>query len=45
MLYLVSSVVPFDSKTEAVEPLTVLTEAFRGADYYILPNPKDVVKC
>lgn len=45
MLYLVSSDVPFDSKTEAVEPLTVSTEAFRRADYYILLNPKDIVKC
>ena len=45
MLYLVSNVVPFDSKTEAVEPLTVSTEAFRWADYDILPNPKNVVKC
>ena len=45
MLYLVSSDVPFDSKTKAVEPLTVSTEAFRRADYYILLNPKDIVKC
>lgn len=45
MLYLVSNVVPFDSKTKAVEPLTVSTEAFRRANYYILSNPKNVVKC
>ena len=36
---------PFDSKTEAVEPLTVSTEAFRWADYYIISNPIETVNC